>query len=114
MDDIFSIIFFIWIAFALLEGIVRKKKMPPPVQLPSEDTNFSLDQDIIDIAQPIKMNQPTPKPKNELNLSLNERVNIDKSTNVNLNTNINLTQLDTMNAIILSEILSKPKALRRR
>ena len=112
VDDIFSVIFFIWIAFAFLEGIVRKKKIPPSPQLPSEDTNFSLDQNVIDIAQPVEIKQLNPKPNSQPKKVLTEQFKTNKPKDTNLN--LEFTPADTMNAMILSEIFSKPKALRKR
>lgn len=117
MDDIFSVIFFIWIAFALLEGIVRKKKMPPPTNLPSEDINPPIepDIDIIDIAQPLKRFQSNPKPLPKTVPKIIDQPTIQlQSTQQTQELNLNFTPNDTMNAIILSEIFSKPKALRKR
>ncbi len=31
MDDFFSIIFFIWFAFVILEGLVKKRQVPPTI-----------------------------------------------------------------------------------
>ena len=117
MDDIFSVIFFIWIAFALLEGIVRKKKMPPPTNLPSEDINPPIepDIDIIDIAQPLKRFQSSPKTLPKPVPKIIDQPPIQSQpTQQTQELNLNFTPSDTMNAIILSEIFSKPKALRKR
>ena len=131
MDDIFSIIFFIWIAYAALESVIRKKKIPPPLQLPSErrtedeeasdfeiptlanDPNVPIDlaqnKSVYEVFKPSSMKQLQPQQTHhqvtkQPNNSMQEEPKI----------NVNLTQSDAMNAMILSEIFNKPKSLRRR
>ena len=112
MDDIFSVIFFIWIAFALLEGVVRKKKMPPTAQLPQEDINMPAEPNLIEISQPLNTNQTNLKlPSQPKSQSSREWI---EETPKNETLNLNFTPADTMNAIILSEIFNKPKARRKR
>ena len=116
MDDIFSVIFFIWIAFALLEGIVRKKKMPPAPtapQLPTEDIKppvETIEPNVIEIAQPLRINEPTQQPKP----IPQPKVKWTEPAQKNPTLNLNFTPTDTMNAMILSEIFGKPKSLRKR
>ena len=142
MDDIFSMIFFIWIIYSILEGVVRKKQMP---QLPSEQDQNQQDSESATFEIPTLANDPNlqqlPIPSEEviqiergdsvadvfrkrqemlrttsLNtkqsvLNQNEQSNQSKEKSA---LNLNLTPNDTMNAMILSEIFNKPKALRRR
>lgn len=131
MDDIFSIIFFIWIGYALLEGIVRKKQIPPPLQLPSE--RRSEEDEVSDFEIPTLANDPNvpidlaqnksvyeifkPAPTKQLQPQQTHHQvtkQSDNSIQEETKINISLTQSDAMNAMILSEIFNKPKSLRRR
>ena len=142
MDDIFSMIFFIWIIYSILEGVVRKKQMP---KLPSDQDQTQQDNESATFEIPTLANDPNlqqlPTPSEEviqiergdsvadvfrkrqemlrttsLNtkqsvLNQNEQSNQPKEKSA---LNLNFTPDDTMNAMILSEIFNKPKALRRR
>ena len=134
MDDIFSIIFFIWIAYAVLEGAIRKKKIPPPLQLPSEQrneeddtTNFEIPTLANDPNAPIVLAPPRaiveivqPEPKiqsqsqNQIQSNYERAMWALEPEQTIPTLNLNFTQTDAMNAMVLSEIFSKPKALRRR
>ena len=139
MDDIFSIIFFIWVIYALLEGLVKKNQIP---KLPSEQTQQENEESTFKI--PTLANDPNiqqlPVPSEEViqidsarsvkdiflqrqaMLQSNSSTNIapqmhsieqETQTSAKPAINLNLTPTDTMNAMILSEIFSKPKALRK-
>ena len=132
MDDIFSIIFFIWIAYAILEGIIQKKKIPP-LQLPSEQqsedgasTDFQIPTLANDPNSPIvlappksvvEIFQPEPPIQSQSQHQLQSRYERAKQLmeqEQNKPTiNLNFTQADAMNAMILSEIFNKPKSLRK-
>ena len=140
MDDIFSMIFFIWIIYSILEGVVRKKQMP---KLPSDQTQQDNESATFEI--PTLANDPNlqqlPIPSEEviqiergdsvadvyrrrLEILRSASSNTEQTTTTQneQNTqskeksalNLNFTPADTMNAMILSEIFNKPKALRRR
>ena len=140
MDDIFSFIFFIWIAYSLLEGLVRKKQMPklPPDQ---DQTQQDSEGEIFEI--PTLANDPNlqrlPVPSEEVieidqtnsirdilhqrQAMLRSNISNERSPQIQQeqtlqqmdkpNINLNFTPTDTMNAMILSEIFNKPKALRK-
>ena len=132
MDDIFSVIFFIWIAYAALESVIRKKKIPPPLQLPSE--RRAEDDEAADFEIPTLANDPNstkviepsksvaemfqaeqPRQRQMQTLLQRHQSNIQtEQSQTNPTINVNLTQNDAMNAMILSEIFNKPKSLRRR
>ena len=109
MDDIFSIIFFIWIAYAILESIVRKKNIPTPQEQPTE----------IDFEIPILENDPNAKiqspQSSESKIIQQQKVSqAIKKSNVGQESYLNFTSDDAMNAMVLAEIFSKPKSLRKK
>ena len=142
MDDIFSMIIFIWIIYSILEGVVRKKQMP---KLPSEQDQTQQDSEGAIFEIPTLANDPNlqqlPVPSEEVIQIergdsvadvLRKRQEMLRATSANTNQssihqdeqniqpkeksalNLNLTQTDAMNAMILSEIFNRPKALRKR
>ena len=133
MDDIFSIIFFIWIAYAILEGVIQKKKIPPPLQLPSEqksEDEASIDfqiptlandpnspivlappKSVVEIFQPEPPIQPQSQNQIQSRYERSKRLMEDEQNKPTIN--LNFTQADAMNAMILSEIFNKPKSLRK-
>ena len=142
MDDIFSMIFFIWIIYSILEGVVRKKQMP---KLPSDQDQTQQDSESSTFEIPTLANDPNlqqlPIPSEEviqiergdsvadvyrrrLEILRSASSNTEQTTTTQneQNTqskeksalNLNFTPADTMNAMILSEIFNKPKSLRRR
>ena len=133
MDDIFSIIFFIWIAYAVLEGAIRKKKIPPPLQRPSEQrheeddtTDFEIPTLANDPNAPIVLAPPRaiveivqPEPKiqsqsqDQIQAKYERAKKVTEQEQTKPTLNLNFTQTDAMNAMVLSEIFSKPKSLRR-
>ena len=123
----FSLIVILWIIFIVFEKVAVKKKKLPPRQPPDEtkgnenfdiptlanDPNFpgediTIFQDEIKPAEVRKFNQ------NVAEKNFERKVEEKKSSNVKSNLPLNLTAESAMNAIVLSEILGKPKALRRR
>ena len=153
MDDIFSLIFFLWVAFTLFEGLGKKKKLPPP---PSSNQDLDWQQQNEESATfeiPTLANDPNMAPQQPLPVEetveikqannieeifrqrqalFRQRCSIQQSpelmqeseqtvkSNVKSQTqtdstkiNLNLTQSDVLNAMVLSEIFSKPKSLRR-
>ena len=142
MDDIFSMIFFIWIIYSILEGVVRKKQMP---KLPSDQDQTQQDSESATFEIPTLANDPNlqqlPIPSEEviqiergdsvadvyrkrLEILRSASSNVEQTTTTQneqniqskekLASNLNFTPTDTMNAMILSEIFNKPKSLRRR
>ena len=123
----FSLIVILWIIFIVFEKVAVKKKKLPPNQPPNEtkgnenfdiptlanDPNFpgedmTIFQDEIKPAEVRKFNQ------NVAEKNFERKVEEKKSPNVKSNLPLNLTAESAMNAIILSEILGKPKALRHK
>ena len=106
MDDIFSIIFFIWIAYAILESIVRKKNIPTPQEQPTE----------IDFEIPILENAKIQSPQSsESKIIQQQKISqAIKKSNVGQESYLNFTSDDAMNAMVLAEIFSKPKSLRKK
>ena len=123
----FSLIVILWIIFIVFEKVAVKKKKLPPSQPPGEtkgnenfdiptlanDPNFpgeevTIFQDEIKPAEVRKFNQ------NVAEKNFERKVEEKKSSNVKSNLPLNLTAESAMNAIILSEILGKPKALRHK
>ena len=121
MDISFVIV--LWIIITIIQAVTDRKKAPPPPEIPpndSSDINFEI---------PTLANDPN-KPAQEINLA--ELYRQRKQTAENLaaskvqsetedfvdeetkNIELNVTPESAMNAIIISEILDKPKALRRK
>ena len=142
MDEFFSIIFFIWIIYSVLEGVVRKKPMP---KLPSEQDQSQQDSEDAIFEIPTLANDPNlqrlPVPSEEVEqierrnsvadvfrrrqeifraISENQEQSAERPKLQNTQSqeksalNLNLTPTDSMHAMMLSEIFGKPKALRRR
>lgn len=114
-------IFLIWLAITIIENLAKRKKsrIPPPDNSPDfdiptiqGDPNFPGEEVPIFIQSP---QQAEVRPKNltpprQKKISAQE-VQEAKETN---ELNLNLTPSNVLNAFVLSEVLDKPKALRRR
>lgn len=142
MDEFFSIIFFIWIIYSVLEGVVRKKPIP---KLPSDQDQTQQDSEDVIFEIPTLANDPNlqrlPVPSEEVEqiergnsiadlyrrrqeifraISENQEQSAERPKLQNTQSqeksalNLNLTPTDSMHAMMLSEIFGKPKALRRR
>ena len=142
MDEIFSIIFFIWIIYSVLEGVVRKKPMP---KLPSEQDQTQQDSEDAIFEIPTLANDPNlqrlPVPSEEVvqikrgdsiadvyrrrqeifrTISENQEQSAEPSNVEDTKSKektalkLDLTPTDSMHAMMLSEIFGKPKALRKR
>ena len=120
----FSILVILWIAFMVIEKFAgRKNKLP---QNPTETGNFdipTLPNDPNFPGEDLKIFQDEVKPaevrekfyqqpKTEFKAEKNFRQ--DNINEKNSDLPLNLTADSAMNAIILSEILGKPKALRNK
>ena len=117
MDISFVIV--LWIIVAIIQAIDRKKNPPPPIPPnDSDDINFEI---------PTLANDPNKSAEvQEINLAeiYRQKKNIaaaDKKTETKMlveeetkNIEIDITPTAAMNAVILSEILDKPKSLRRK
>ena len=115
-------IFLIWLAITAIDNLAKRKKrrLPPPQSPPDfdiptiqGDPNFPGEDVPIFIESPkqaevLRRNSThTPRPKK---ISQQE-VHTAQDTN---ELNLNLTPANVMQAFVLSEVLDKPKALRRR
>lgn len=120
----FSILVILWIAFMVIEKFAGRKKNLPPK--PIETGNFdipTLPNDPNFPGEDLKIFQDEVKPaevrekfyqqpKTEFKSEKNFRQ--DNTNEKNSDLPLNLTADSAMNAIILSEILGKPKALRNK
>lgn len=112
-------IFLIWLAITVLDNMSKRKKrrLPPPsdsdfdIPTIAGDPNFPGEEVPIFIESP-KQAEIRPKsfepPVKKFSAQKVREVEEDKKLN------LNLTPATVMEAFVLSEILGKPKALRRR
>ena len=119
MDISFVIV--LWIIVAIIQAIDRKKKPPSP-QIPPSDSNDDINFEIPTLAN--DPNKPAEVEEIDLAEIYRQKKNLataDKKTETKIfveeetkNIEIDITPTAAMNAIILSEILDKPKSLRRK
>ena len=121
----FSLIVILWIIFIVFEKVAVKKKKLPPSQPPGEtkgNENFdipTLANDPNFPGEEVTIFQDEIKPAEVRNFKQNvaeknfQQDFDNKFENPHEIKNLNLTAESAMNAIILSEILGKPKALRK-
>ena len=114
-------IFLIWLAITVIDNMAKRKKrrLPPPENSPdfeiptiANDPNLPGEEIPIFIENPIQAevrekNYPPPRKKK---ISAQEIREDEQKKELELN----LTPSNVMNAFILTELLEKPKALRRR
>ena len=113
-------IFLIWLAITVIDNLAKRKKrrLPPPQQSPDfdiptlpNDPNFPGEEIPIFIESPrqaeVRQRTLPPRPKK---ISVQEVRAAEETHELDLD----LTPSKVMNAFVLSEILDKPKALRRR
>ena len=115
-------IFLIWLAITIIDNMAKRKKrrLPPPTDSPdfdiptlTNDPNFPGEEVPIFLDSPQqaevrpKKNPSTPRPKK---ISPREVHKAQENSELDLN----LTPSKVLDTIILSELLDKPKALRRR
>lgn len=118
MDISFVIV--LWIIVAIIQAIDRKKNPPPPI--PPNDSN-----DDINFEIPTLANDPNKAAEvQEIDLAeiYRQKKNIaaaDKKPETKMlveeetkNIEVEISPATAMNAVILSEILDKPKSLRRK
>lgn len=125
MDISFVVV--LWIIVMIVQAINDRKKTPPP-EIPPQDSTGNLDFEI-----PTLANDPNQAEVHEVEkINLVELYRQKKHAAQNLqadktqaetknfveeetkNIEVDITPESAMNAIILSEILDKPKALRRK
>ncbi|MBR4641862.1 MAG: hypothetical protein IKO74_03960 [Selenomonadaceae bacterium] len=113
-------IFLIWLAVTIIDNMSKRKKrrLPPPedsrdfdIPTIANDPNLPGEEIPIFIETP---NQAEIRPKKssppKKKISAREYREAEKTTELDLN----LTPSNVMNAFVFSEILDKPKALRRK
>ena len=115
-------IFLIWLAITVIDNLAkrRKRRLPPPENPPDfdiptiqGDPNFPGEELPIFIENPRQAEvrprdlTPTPRPKK---ISPQEVQRAEEANELDLT----LTPANVMQAFVLSEVLDKPKALRRR
>ena len=119
----FSLFVIIWIVLLVAENVLSKKKKSPPPPTPTESTdggNPSFPNEDVVIFQDEQKAAEVRGVGTELYRQRKaEQANVSaRSAETNLaeknSSPLNLTAESAMNAIVLSEILGKPKALRRR
>lgn len=113
-------IFLIWLAITIIENLAKRKKSR--IQQPSDSPNFDTptiqgDPNFPSEEVPIFIQSPQQaevRPRNltppKKKISAQEVQEAEETDELNLN----LTPSNVLNAFVLSEVLDKPKALRRR
>ena len=110
-------IFLIWLAITVIDNLAKRKKrrLPPPENAPDFDiptiANAPGEEIPIFIESPNQAEVQPIKSKSQAKKIPAQEIREVEETN---ELNLNLTPSNVMNAFILSEILDKPKALRRR
>lgn len=114
-----SFIIVIWVVVSIIQAVAERKKAPPPPEFPPQDS--------IDFEIPTLANDPTISAEVE-EISLTElyrQKKLEQSATVQpvaapepeveeKKLELDLTPESAVNAIVMSEILGKPKALRRK
>ena len=119
-----STLVIIWIIVLVVENIFgKKKKAPPPTptestdgsnpSFPNEDVVIFQDEQKAAEVREVGFTEPYGRQKIS-SPKVESEVNANSTDKKNSNLPLNLTAESAMNAIILSEVLGKPKALRRR
>ena len=111
-------IFLIWLAITVIDNLAKRKKrrLPPPqdnFEIPTlpNDPNFPGEEFPIFVENP---RQAEVRPKNFSSAQVKpQKVSKKEIHEEEDELDLNLTPSVVMNAFILNEILSKPKALRR-
>lgn len=114
-------IFLIWLAITVIDNLAKRKRrrLPPPqndlpdFNIPTlpNDPNFPGEEIPIFIENPQQVEvQPKKNPPRPKKISVQEVREAEETKELDLN----LAPSNVMNAFILSDILDKPKALRRR
>lgn len=112
-------IFLIWLAITVIENLAKRKKsrIPPPDNSPNfdiptiqGDPNGEEVPIFIQSPQQAEVRPKDSPPLRPKKISAQEVQEAEETNELNLN----LTPSNVLNAFVLSEVLDKPKALRRR
>lgn len=112
-------IFLIWLALTVIDNLAKRKKrrLPPPSEEPDFDIpTIQGDPNFPNEELPIVIESPTQAEVRPKHTSPKKKISaqsVHEAQEAN-ELNLNLTPSNVMNAIVLSEILNKPKAMRRR
>ena len=115
-------IFLIWLAVTIIDNMAKRKKrrLPPPEKSPdfdiptiANDPNFPGEEIPIFIESP-KQAEIRPRDTEPPQKNFSRRVQELREAEEANELDLNLTPSTVMNAFLLSEIIGKPKALRRR
>ena len=113
-------IFLIWLAITVIDNLAKRKKrrIPPPennspdfdIPTLANDPNFPGEEVPIFIESP---RQAEMRPKSKPPAQIQTKASVQEVREETEELDLNLTPSTVMNAFVLSEILGKPKALRR-
>ena len=101
-----SFIVILWVIIAIAQAINDRKKAPPPPQIPPDFEIPTLKQP--DEVEEIDVTKMYQQKKDAVASKVQSEIVEEKDSE------LDLTPSAMMNAIIMSEILDKPKALRKR
>lgn len=106
-------IFLIWLAITIIDNLAKRKKrrLPPPEESPDFEIPTIPDEEVpIFIENPMQAEVRPKKSSPKKKVSEQEVREAEEINELDLN----LTPSNVMNAVVFSEILDKPKALRRK
>ena len=111
-------IFLIWLAITIIDNLAdrKKRRLPPPennsLDIPTlaNDPNFPGEEVPIFIESP---RQAEIRPNSKPPARIKPKVSVQEVREETTELDLNLTPSTVINAFVLSEILGKPKALRR-
>ena len=108
-------IFLIWLVVEILDKLAKRKKrrLPPPEQSPEIDiptlaNDPNAEPLVIESTRQAEVRQMPPRRPQRAAAQIQEAEEQPKQLN------LNLTRSEMLNAFVMSEIIGKPKALRRR
>ena len=106
-----SFIIVLWVIISIVQAINDRKKAPPPPQIPPDFEIPTLANDPnqaeieeVDVAEIYRQKKKSETPKVQTESEIVEEKNIA----------LDLTPSAAMHAMILNEVLDKPKSLRRK
>ena len=121
-----SFIIVLWIIVSIVSAITDRKKAPPPPENPQNDSNRNftfemptlandpnqyVENQEIDLAELYRQKKQATKNSADTKLKPENKNFVAEETK---NIEVEISPASAMNAIILSEILDKPKALKKR